>query len=87
MIVALTSSDTAAATVPANVAIATGSSSARSRFDDGGSRVNFNHDLRNLRWCDTWFKVELELNQHQDVPADPATDTALSRRLAALCVP
>jgi hypothetical protein len=34
-----------------------------------------------------WFRVELELDDDQDVPADPATDTSVSRRIAALCPP
>jgi hypothetical protein len=34
-----------------------------------------------------WFRVELELDDAQDVPADPAGDTSVSGRIAALCPP
>jgi hypothetical protein len=33
-----------------------------------------------------WFKVEIALEEGQDVPPDPAAETALSRRIAALCL-
>jgi hypothetical protein len=32
-----------------------------------------------------WFKVELELDEEQDVPPDPAGDASLGRRIAVLC--
>jgi hypothetical protein len=34
-----------------------------------------------------WFKVELELDEDQDVPSDPAADSQVSQRIAALCSP
>lgn len=34
-----------------------------------------------------WFRVELELDDDQDVPADPAGDASVSERIAALCPP
>jgi hypothetical protein len=32
-----------------------------------------------------WFKVELELDDDQDVPPDPSDDASMSRRIARLC--
>jgi hypothetical protein len=32
-----------------------------------------------------WFKVELELEEHGDVPPDPAGNASLQQRIAALC--
>jgi hypothetical protein len=32
-----------------------------------------------------WFKVELELDDDQDVPPDPASDRGTRDRIAALC--
>ena len=32
-----------------------------------------------------WFKVELALDEHQDVPPDPAVDSSVGRRISALC--
>ena len=34
-----------------------------------------------------WFKVELELDEDQDVPPDPADDGRLRDCIAALCSP
>jgi len=34
-----------------------------------------------------WFKVELELDEDQDVPSDPAADSHVTQRIAALCSP
>ena len=34
-----------------------------------------------------WFKVELELDDDQEVPADPAGDPDIRRRIATLCSP
>jgi hypothetical protein len=34
-----------------------------------------------------WFKAELELDDDQDVPPDPAADPDLRRRIAAVCTP
>lgn len=32
-----------------------------------------------------WFKVELALDERQDVPVDPAADSSVSRRISAVC--
>ena len=32
-----------------------------------------------------WFKVELELDRSVDVPADPADDASIRRRIDSLC--
>ena len=34
-----------------------------------------------------WFRVELELNDDQEMPPDPAGDPGIRRRIAALCSP
>jgi hypothetical protein len=34
-----------------------------------------------------WFKVELELNDDQEMPPDPAGDPEVRRRIAVLCSP
>lgn len=33
-----------------------------------------------------WFKVELELDEGQDVPPDPAADVSINQRIAQLCL-
>ena len=33
-----------------------------------------------------WFKIELELDEGQDVPADPAGNTSIQQRIAQLCL-
>jgi len=33
-----------------------------------------------------WFKVELELDEGQDVPPDPAADVSINERIAQLCL-
>jgi hypothetical protein len=32
-----------------------------------------------------WFRVELELDEHVEVPPDPAADTSINKRIASLC--
>jgi hypothetical protein len=34
-----------------------------------------------------WFRVELELDEHAEVPPDPAADTSINQRIASLCSP
>jgi len=34
-----------------------------------------------------WFKVELALDERQDVPVDPAADSSVSHRISAVCSP
>jgi len=34
-----------------------------------------------------WFKAELELDDDQDVPPDPAADPDVRRRIALVCMP